>query len=241
MKATLLRFLLRSLAALAALFASGDAAAQPRGAPVVYAAIGDSTAVGTGADDGGGGYAARLARKLEQSGLSVKFQLVAVSGANAGDLRRDQLPKVMSSRPNLVTIGVGINDVMQGRKLAEFARDLEIVADLVRRTKAIVVIQTIPDLTQSPSAKGAPASLGRRIEAFNATIARVAERHGFIVADVHAGSKRAFRDRPDELFSKDGFHPSGKGYALWADVVWPSVERAVVTPRVQARRPAPER
>ncbi len=228
-------------ALVAALFGFAAAAwAQPapaRGAPISYLAMGDSTAVGVGGG-GGGGYPQRLARRLEASGVPVKLDVVAASGATIADLRRDQLPKVMAKRPALVTIGIGINDLMQGRKLAEFSRDLEIVADLVRRTKATVVLQTIPDLTFSPAGVGAPPSLGRRIEAYNATIARVAERHGFVLSDVYGRSRRAFRDRPGELFASDGFHPSSTGYELWADAMWPDVERAVVAPRVQARRPA---
>jgi lysophospholipase L1-like esterase len=137
-----------------------------------------------------------------------------------------------------VTNGIGLNDVMQGRKLADFSRELEIVADFVRRTKATVVIQTLPDVSLSPSAKGAAPSLARRVEAFNAVIARVAERHGFVVADVWGGTRRALRDRGGELFAADGFHPSAAGYEVWAEAVWPALERAVVSPRVQARRPA---
>lgn len=229
-----------ALAALLLVAGAGRAEAQSpagRGAPLAYVAMGDSTAVGVGGG-GGGGYPQRLARRLESSGVPVKLEVLAVSGATAADLRRDQLPKLMAKRPSLVTIGVGINDLMQGRSLADFARDLEIVADLVRRTQATVVLQTLPDLTSSPAGDGAPPSLGRRIEAYNASIARVAERHGFLLSDVYGRSRRAFRERPQDLFAKDGFHPSAKGYELWADAMWPDVERAVVAPRAQGRRPA---
>ncbi|ABS24289.1 GDSL-type esterase/lipase family protein [Anaeromyxobacter sp. Fw109-5] len=236
----------RGRAALAAalLLLAGAARAQlperpkaGRGAPIAYLAMGDSTAVGVGGG-AGGGYPQRLARRLEASGVPVKLAVVAASGATIADLRRDQLPEVMAKRPALVTIGVGINDLMQGRKLADFARDLEVVADLVRRTKATVVLQTLPDLTFSPAGHGAPPSLGRRLEAYNATIARVAERHGFVLSDVYGKSRRAFRDRQAELFAKDGFHPSSAGYEVWTEALWPDVERAVVAPRVQARTPA---
>ena len=208
-----------------------------RGAPVVYYALGDSTAIGQGAEQGGG-YPARIARKLEQSGVPVKFTNVAAGGATIAELRHEQVPRAVAAHPTLITLGIGINDLVQDRKLADFSRDLEIAADFLGRTKATIVISTIPDLSLSPSAKGGPTSLGRRIEAFNATIALVAERHGFVVADVHGATRRAIRDRGAELFSRDGFHPSAAGYELWAEAMWPAVERAVVAPRVQARRPA---
>jgi lysophospholipase L1-like esterase len=192
--------------------------------------------VGVGASDGVG-YPARLARRLEAAGVPVKLTVVAASGATVADARRVQLPRVQAARPALVTIGIGLNDVMQGKKLAEFARELEILSDFVRGTKATVVVQTLPDVSLAPAAHGAPPSLARRIEAFNAAIARAAERHGFLVADVWATTRRALRDRGEELFGADGFHPSAEGYEVWAEAMWPAVERAVVTPRVQARRP----
>ena len=227
-----------ALAVILAAPLAARAAQSARGAPVVYYALGDSTALGVGAEQGGG-YPARLARKLEQGGVPVRFTNVGVSGATVADLRREQVPKAVAGHPALVTLCIGINDLMQDRKLADFSRDLEIAADFLRRTQAIVVISTIPDLSLSPSAKGAPPSLARRIDAYNAAIALIAERHGFAVADVHGATRRALRDRGAELFAKDGFHPSAAGYELWAEAMWPTLERAVVAQRVQARRPAP--
>lgn len=206
-------------------------------APLRYVALGDSTAVGVGASEGGG-YPHRLARRLEKSGVPVKLDLLAVSGATAADLRRDQLPRLlaMAAPPSLVTLCIGLNDVLGGRSQRDFARELEVVADHVRRTQAVVVISTLPDVSRSPSGKGAPPSLARRLEAYNATIRMVAERHGFHVADVYAGTRPAVGEE-GVLFSPDGFHPSAEGYERWAALLWPAVERALA-PRLQARRPA---
>lgn len=210
------------------------AASAARAVPVSWMALGDSTSVGVGAD-GGGGYPHRLARRLEGSGVRVRLQVLGTSGATAADLRRDQLPRVLSARPALVTIGIGLNDAVAGRPLAQFARDLEVVADLVRRTDAAVVMATVPDVSLVPAAQGGPPGLSRRIAAYNASIRMVAERHGFTVADVHGATRRALAERPD-VVARDGFHPSAAGYELWADAMWPAVERAL-GPRVHARRP----
>jgi acyl-CoA thioesterase I len=202
--------------------------------PITYVALGDSTAVGVGAATGGG-YPQRLARKLETSGIAVKLVNLGVSGATVADVRRDQLPKAMSAGAQLVTIAIGINDLVAERSLRDFARDLEIVADLVRRTKATVVISNIPDLTLSPSAKGSPAGFRRRLEGYNAAIATVAERHGFLLADAYAASRAAIRASGAEaVFAADGFHPSALGYDRWTDALWPPVEQGL-RPRVQAR------
>jgi lysophospholipase L1-like esterase len=207
--------------------------------PFVYVALGDSTAVGVGAEQGGG-YPDRLARHLAIAGTPARLVNLGVPGATAEDLRKLQVPRALADAPTLVTIGIGINDVIRGRTLAEFARDLEIAADALGRTKAVVVISELPDLSGSPSAAGAPAAraLGRRVAAYNATIRRVAERHGFTVGEVEVASRRAFAGHP-ELFARDGFHPSARGYAIWADALWPAVERALAPQLLHGRRPAP--
>jgi len=205
--------------------------------PILYVALGDSTATGVGAEQGGG-YPDRLARRLVASGVPVRLVNLGVAGATSEDVRRTQLPKLLAAdRPALVTIGVGLNDVLRGRPLAEFARDLEVLADAVARAKAAVVISELPDLSRSSAAPGSPLALARRIAAYNATIRRVAERYGFVVGELEEISRRAFRERPD-LLSRDGLHPSARGYELWAEALWPAVERAIA-PRVQARRPGP--
>jgi lysophospholipase L1-like esterase len=220
-----------TLAALAALLA-GPARAAP---PPVYVALGDSTATGMGAERGGG-YPERLAQRLAAAGTPVRLVNLGVPGATAEDLRKAQVPRAVSEGPALVTLGIGLNDVVRGRPLADFARDLEIAADALARTKAAVVVSELPDLSRAPAAALPAATLARRIAAFNATLRRVAERHGFAVAEVEAPTRRAFATRP-ELFARDGFHPSARGYELWADALWPTAER-VLAPRVQARRGA---
>jgi lysophospholipase L1-like esterase len=226
------------LAALAAvLLAPAGARAAP---PLLYVALGDSTAAGTGAEQGGG-YPERIARRLGESGVPVRLVNLGVPGATTADLRRAQLPRVLAERPGFVTIGIGINDLMQGRALGDFSRDLHVVADLIARTKATVVISEIPDLSVTRvGADGGPSpqALARRVAAYNAAIRQVAERHGFAVAEVEASSRRAFREDAG-LLSRDGFHPSSRGYEVWAAAMWPTIERALA-PRVQARRPAPQ-
>jgi lysophospholipase L1-like esterase len=219
------------------------AAAVPAGrasaaAPLVYVALGDSTAAGVGAEQGGG-YPERLARRLASAGTPVRLVNLGVPGATADELRRTQLPRAQAASPALVTIGIGLNDLVRGRPLADYARDLEIVADAVARTKAAVVISELPDVSRAPGTAtvAAPGALARRVAAYNAVIRRVAERHGFAVGAVEAVSRRAFARSP-ELLARDGFHPSARGYELWTDALWPAVQQ-VLAPRVQARRAAP--
>jgi lysophospholipase L1-like esterase len=214
---------------------AGAGVPHPAGAssPILYVALGDSTATGVGAEHGGG-YPDRLARRLGASGVPVRLLNLGVPGATAEDVRRTQLPRVVQERPALVTIGIGLNDLVRGRSLRDFARDLHVIADLVERTQAAVIVSELPDVSRSPSAAGSPASLRRRVAAYNAAIRQTAERHGFEVAPVEAVSRRAVSEEAG-VFAPDGFHPSARGYELWADALWPAIERALGA-RVQGRR-----
>jgi lysophospholipase L1-like esterase len=224
------------LAALAGIALAAGAPPARAASPLVYVALGDSTGVGVGAD-AGGGYPARIARRLEQGGMAVKLVNLSVPGATAADLRKEQVPKVSAAKPGFVTVGIGINDLVKGRSLSEYARDLEILADQLGRLKVPVVVSTLPDLALAPSAKDAPSSFSRRLAQFNAAITMIAERHGFAVADVYDVSHREFKRRAAELFAADQFHPSAKGYEQWATAMWPTVERALGR-QVQGRRPS---
>jgi lysophospholipase L1-like esterase len=226
--------------ALVAALALCVAVARPARAalpPVTYVALGDSTAVGVGAFQGGG-YPQRLARRIEAAGVPLKFLNLGVSGANAADLRKDQLPRATAAAPALVTICIGINDLVQGRSLADFARDLEIVADFLHRSKAAVVISNLPDLSLSPAGAASPKVYVSRLAQFNAAIQTVADRHGFQLVDAYEATRHAVRQKgAAAVFATDGFHPSALGYEAWTEAMWPSIERAL-GPRMPARRAA---
>lgn len=223
---------LAGLALAAALLLPSPVTAQRT--PLVLVALGDSTGAGVGA--GGNGYPALLARRLEAQGVPVKLVNLCVPGATADALLRDQLAGALAASPALVTVGIGTNDVGGDRTLRDFARDLHDVGDRLKRLAVPVVFTTIPDLTRAPALASAPASYGRRLEAFNAVIVQTARRHGLLVADVLPATRRALRDDPASLFAEDGFHPNARGHEVWAEAMWPVVERAMA-PRVQARRP----
>jgi lysophospholipase L1-like esterase len=78
-------------------------------------ALGDSTGAGVGARDGG--YVARLFKRLEERRPESKLSNLCVSGATTSDLVRDQLDRGVALNPDLVTIGIGINDIGHGLTL----------------------------------------------------------------------------------------------------------------------------
>jgi len=183
----------------------------------LYVALGDSTAVGVGADSGGG-YPERLVGKLRTAYPALKLLNLGQSGATSSDLLESQVPSALRTRPRLITLGIGINDV--GLQVADdaFAVNLEEIVVQLRKLGAPMAIANIPDLALAPAiAELVPRSIyERRIELFNEHVTATAARHDLTLVDLYAWSRDVLPSRP-ELFSSDGFHPSALGYDVWAE------------------------
>ncbi len=195
--------------------------------PVVYVAFGDSTGVGVGARQGG--YVARLFERIERVRAGSKVKNFCVSGAETADVLRGQLTRLDTvTRPTLITLGIGINDVSHGVAPEQFARNYEeIITRLKSRSDAPIVVTNIPDISTEPRV---PAFLHDqvqgRIRLFNERIAGIAARHELLLVDTYDMSREVIPAH-SEFFSADGFHPSDEGYEYWAKMMWPTVKSAI--------------
>jgi acyl-CoA thioesterase-1 len=198
-----------------------------RGQPVIYVALGDSTVAGVGALHPGANYVSRLFERLAAVYPRAAVVNLGVSGATAADVLEEQLPRALGLRPDLVTLSIGPNDITRGRSPAEYERDLaQILRALARRTRAVVVVNLIPDLTVTPRFrdKEAAPEVGRRVRLFNEALGRQARAVGARVVDLYARSQEEVPRRP-ALLSADGYHPSDEGYARWAELMWDALPR----------------
>jgi lysophospholipase L1-like esterase len=194
--------------------------------PIIYVALGDSTGVGVGAKDGGG-YVARLFKRLEAKKPRSRLENLCVSGATTEDLIRGQLEKGVALHPDLVTVGIGINDIGHGLTVEQFAKNYDQILSTLKKTKATIVVTNIPDISTAPQIPSSMRSeYQRRIDTFCKRLEEIAEKHGVTVFDVYTITKQELPSHP-EYFSADGFHPSDQGYELWASQMWPTVAQAV--------------
>lgn len=202
--------------------------------PISYVALGDSTGAGVGATEGG--YVARLFKRIETGRPGSTLSNLCVSGATTEDVLYDQLNRGMARSPTLVTLGIGINDIGHEVSLEQFAKNYEeILSKLTSQTSAPIVVTNIPDISSAPRIPDEMRSdYHRLIVAFNQRLEDIATRHGAVVFDVYTVTHEQVRSHP-EFFSADGFHPSDKGYALWADRMWPTIAGAIGLERNRER------
>lgn len=192
--------------------------------PVVYVALGDSTGSGIGAREGG--YVARLhKRSLERRPGSTLVNL-CVSGATTEDVLRTQLQKGVAANPDLVTLGIGINDIGHGLTLDQFSKNYEeILSTLKQETQAAIVVTNLPDISSAPRIpESMRAHYQQQIAQYSRRLEEIAARHGVTLFDIYSITTRELASRP-EYFSADGFHPSDAGYELWAQEMWPTLAR----------------
>ncbi|HYO51770.1 SGNH/GDSL hydrolase family protein [Archangium sp.] len=193
-----------------------------------YVALGDSSAVGVGARNGG--YVEHLFQRLRRTRPGVGLLNLAVSGATSATVLSGQLPKATRSRPHVVTLAVGVNDLWRGVEPHQFESHLDQIARGLVTTGAPVVLANLPDMSLAPVARLAthflPLQLiSERIAAFNEAVARVVARHGLLDVDLHGPSRQELPRSPD-YFSADGFHPSDTGYLRMAEHFWPTLLQA---------------
>jgi lysophospholipase L1-like esterase len=200
------------------------------GAPVELAMLGDSSAVGLGAqrpeETPGAVIAQGLASLLERR---VRLRVVAVVGAESRHLG-EQVDRLLAdvAAPDLAVVMVGANDVTHRVKPAVAVRGLDLAVRRLREVGCEVVVATCPDLgTIEPLAQ--PLRFVARRWSRELAAAQT-------IAVVEAGGRTVslgdvlgpeFAARPREMFSSDRFHPSGAGYARVAAMLLPSAAAAL--------------
>jgi acyl-CoA thioesterase-1 len=195
--------------------------------PIHYLAIGDSTGVGVGAQQGGG-YVARLFERIKHERPGSTLTNLCVSGATTSDLIELQLQRAIDERPDLVTVGIGINDITRMLPPDRFSQNYEeIVSRLKNETDARIVVSNLPDISYAPAI---PISLRPQLQTqlveYNRRIEEIAQRHEVHLADSYTPTHDLLPSHP-EFFSEDGFHPSEIGYEYWAKTLWPVVRDSI--------------
>jgi acyl-CoA thioesterase-1 len=198
---------------------------------VKYLALGDSYTIGTGASSSAGAWPSIIAARLAgQTGGKVELTNPAINGFTTLDLIDDELPQVRRLRPDLVTILIGVNDLVRERTAADYRASLIRIYDEVEREKARdgrVFAVSIPNWSVVPAAReyGDPEQIRHLTDTFNDIAREEADKRGFGWIDITAASLAGL-GTPDWIAS-DGLHPGDNQYKAWAEVIWHSVGEVV--------------
>jgi acyl-CoA thioesterase-1 len=194
---------------------------------VRYLALGDSYTIGTGASAEANSYPSILAARMtEASGRKVGLTNPAVNGFTTNDLVVNELGYLTRLKPQVVSILIGVNDLVQGRTPEQYRKSLVEIFDAVGAlglSAGRVAAISIPNWSVVPAARtfGNPEGIRALTEIFNSIAEREARERGFLWVDITAVSTSGVGSTG--WTSSDQLHPGDAQYAAWADVIWKAV------------------
>ena len=186
-----------------------------------YVALGDSYTIGTSVDRG-----LRWPDQLVAAVADLELVAnLAVNGYTSQDVIDREMPALAGLRPELLTILVGVNDIVRGVPPERYRRNVDRILDelAVHVGSDRVLAVTTPDYTVTPAGAdyGDPATQAAGIRTVNTILADAAITRGIALVDIYDLSLRAAGDRT--LVASDGLHPSGAQYELWVERIAPAV------------------
>ncbi len=176
---------------------------------LLYVAMGDSAAQGIGATSPQKGYVSLLARSIQQkSGKSVQIVNLSKTGATIDDVISDQLPLLRFLKPDIITLGIGGNDLRSYRAADFDASITKLISQLPKNT-------FIADTPYFMHGKWEQQAL----EA-SRVLTRQARLHGLTVAPLHKTMQDKGWQSMFYMYAADWFHPNNKGHKVWHNAFW---------------------
>lgn len=189
----------------------------PRGEPggILYVALGDSVAQGIGASEPERGYVGLLAERLRiATGRPVQIVNLSRTGAHVRDVVEDQIPRLAGMSPDVVTVGVGANDIRDYDE-ARFRADIDA---LVAGVPPNTVVGDVPWFMHGGT--------GRKSGEAADYVAQVAGARELPVARLHRAMVGGGWTSMLTDFAADWFHPRDRGHRVWADAFWDAMVAA---------------
>jgi len=224
---------------------SQESAREPIREPAegIYAAVGASETAGWGA---GNFRTESWPRVLLELALpQYKLVNLGLPGATVDRAIERELPKLERAEPDIVTVWLNANDILQGVTPASYKRDLNRLLRRISRTgpEQILVANT-PPLDTLPAYRACrpdppedgpfcflgkslptPSDMRALVNRYNGIIKRSVKETGATLIDLHSSALEAQKMGTDAaLVSGDGLHPSTEGHRAIAESFSAKVE-----------------
>jgi lysophospholipase L1-like esterase len=185
-----------------------------------YLALGDSYTIGTGASSDAHAWPSIIAARL-----GAQLTNPAVNGYTTLDLIRDELPLLERVDPELVSVLIGVNDLVQGRTAEQYRRSLREIYDAISGRRVFTV--SIPTWSYVPAAAdfGGADHVDRLTATFNDVARKESGARSFGWIDIGPASISGIGTRG--WIASDQLHPGDAQYEVWAEAIWPVVRKAM--------------
>lgn len=186
---------------------------------LVYVSLGDSLTAGTGVDNYEKSYPYLLADKLSGKN-NIVLENRSIPGFTSKEVKNLLLPSAISEKPDIVTLLVGVNDIRDNTPKEEFRENYDqIIKTLKQKTFAKIYVINIPFIGSGKLILP-PYNyyFNFRTNEFNKIIKELAKENNVQYIDIYSSTMKEFKN--DSYYSIDLFHPSAKGYASWANIIY---------------------
>ena len=198
---------------------------QGSSSQITYVAIGASDSFGIGTSDPyTENWPTDLAEKL---GQQVHLINLGIPGITIHDALNLELPIALDSHPKLVTIWLGVNDIVDKVPINSYYHDLNLLLTRLESNSpsAHILIANIPDLTLLPYFTSYNQQiLHQIIKEYNAAIAHDAQLHHAILVNLSQQNYN-LKEHP-EYVSNDGLHPNDIGYLQLAELFYKTLQQS---------------
>lgn len=151
-----------------------------------------------------------------------RLMRLGLSGATAGQIRAQLLPKAIAARPDVAVVWVGVNDCARMIPLPQFQADLEAIVSGLAGTGATVFVVNLPDLDRLPALRAYASWIRMALPSWQGAVRHVAARHSATVVELTHYTTEI--DQRPEYICNDGFHPSQHGYRRLAELIAEAVQ-----------------
>jgi acyl-CoA thioesterase-1 len=174
-----------------------------RQGPVLYVAVGDSTAQGIGARDPSGSYVGQLERML---GARLQVINLSISGARLSDVISALLPRLaqLDTDAAMVTFAAGANNIAEFDP-DRFRRELSTIFDAL---PSHALVAELPSFYVRP--------YQARVREANRILRELADQRDLAVIPLYAATNRYGPAALVTHHAKDLLHPNHRGYRIWA-------------------------
>lgn len=191
-----------------------------------YVALGDSLTAGVGVDDYTRSYPYLVAKELnKKEEKQVLLKTIATPGIRSGGFTDELLKQAIESKPDVITILLGVNDIHGLIPEKEFERNYDHILDvLTKGTKAKIYVINIPYIGSAKLILPPYNYYFRsQTEDFNIILKRLATKYKVNYIDIYQPTLSMSEKK--DYYAEDLFHPSSVGYLLWAGIIYDNLNK----------------
>ncbi len=188
---------------------------------LTYLSLGDSLMAGVGTRQKSDSLPYLLALKMATTKKRVVLHNYAVPGYKTNDLIDKLLSIAINTKPQIVTVLIGVNDIHAQVSLNTFRHNYNyILNQLKHKTKAKIYLISIPFIgARTMMLPPYQSYFDFQTKRFNLIIKELADKYKVNYVDLYGPTVDLFK-KTGPQYSADLFHPSALGYRIWAQKIY---------------------